>query len=139
MSILNVNQIQPVGSGQTITISASDITASSATITASSVTGNLTGNVTGNLTGNVTGNLTGNVTGNVTSSSTSTFSSGLNVTGGAVGIGTDSPVSGVKLHLQDTSACRIQLSTDNTGHTSSDGARLMIDSSNNLEILQRES
>ena len=46
---------------------------------------------TGNLTGNVTGNLTGNVTGNVTSSSTSTFSSGLNVTGGSVGIGTDNP------------------------------------------------
>jgi len=61
MSILNVNQIQPVGSGQTITISASDITASSATITASSVTANLTGNVTGNVTGVVTsssGNLT---------------------------------------------------------------------------------
>ena len=38
MSILNVNQIQPVGSGQTITISASDITASSATITASKIT-----------------------------------------------------------------------------------------------------
>jgi len=57
---------------------------------------------------------------------------------GSVGIGTDSPVSGVKLHLQDTSACRIQLSTDSTGHTSSDGARLMIDSSNNFEILNRE-
>jgi hypothetical protein len=70
MSILNVNQIQPVGSGQTITISASDITASSATITASSVTATT-----------------------VTSSSTSTFSSGLNVTGGAVGIITDSPIA----------------------------------------------
>jgi len=74
MSILNVNQIQPVGSGQTITISASDITASSATITASSVTATT-----------------------VTSSSTSTFSSGLNVTGGNVGIGTDNP--GYKLDL----------------------------------------
>ena len=33
----------------------------------------------------------GNLTGNVTSSSTSTFSNGLNVTGGDVGIGTDNP------------------------------------------------
>jgi len=46
MSILNVNQIQPVGSGQTVTISAANIIASSSTITASSITatsGNLTG------------------------------------------------------------------------------------------------
>ena len=70
MSILNVNQIQPVGGGNTITVSASDVSASGATITASS--------------------FVGNVTGNVTSSSTSTFSSGLNVTGGNVGIGTNS-------------------------------------------------
>ena len=38
MSILNVNQIQPVGSGQTVTISAANITASSSAITAGSVT-----------------------------------------------------------------------------------------------------
>ena len=84
MSILNVNQIQPVGGGNTITVSASDISASGATITATSFVGPLTGAVTGN----VTGNLTGNVTGNVTSSSTSTFSSGINVTGGRILIGT---------------------------------------------------
>ena len=72
MSILNVNQIQPVGSGQTVTISATNIDTGSATVTA----------------GTFTGNLTGNVTGNVTSSSTSTFSNGLNVTGGTIGIGT---------------------------------------------------
>ena len=84
MSILNVNQIQPVGGGNTITVSASDISASGATITATSFVGPLTGAVTGN----VTGNLTGNVTGNVTSSSTSTFSSGINVTGGRVLVGT---------------------------------------------------
>jgi len=71
MSILNVNQIQPVGSGQTITVSATNVDAGSATVTA--------------------GTFTGNLTGNVTSSSTSTFSSGLNVTGGDVGIGTDNP------------------------------------------------
>ena len=96
MSILNVNQIQPVGGGNTITVTASDVSASGATITATSfvgpltgaVTGNVTGNLTGAVTGNVTGNLTGNVTGNVTSSSTSTFSSGINVTGGRVLVGT---------------------------------------------------
>ena len=90
MSILNVNQIQPVGGGNTITVNASDVSAAGATITASSfvgaisgnttgdvtgnVTGNLTGNVTGNLTGNVTGNLTGNVTGNADTATTSTTS-----------------------------------------------------------------
>ena len=80
MSILNVNQIQPVGGGNTITVSASDISASGATITATSFVGPLTGAVTGNVTGNLTGN--------VTSSSTSTFSSGINVTGGRVLVGT---------------------------------------------------
>ena len=45
MSILNVNQIQPVGSGQTITVSATDITASSSTISANSFSGNVTGNI----------------------------------------------------------------------------------------------
>jgi len=50
MSILNVNQIQPVGSGQTVTISAANITASSSTITASSFVGGVTV-TSGNLTG----------------------------------------------------------------------------------------
>ena len=45
MSILNVNQIQPVGSGQTVTISAANITASSSTISASSFVGPLTGDI----------------------------------------------------------------------------------------------
>ena len=85
MSILNVNQIQPVGGGNTITVTASDVSASGATITASSFVGNITGNITGN------------VTGNVTSSSTSEFSSGLNVTGGSVGIGTDNPISNLQV------------------------------------------
>ena len=82
MSILNVNQIQPVGGGNTITVTASDVSASGATITATSFVGSLTGNVTGN----------------VTSSSTSTFSSGINVTGGSVGIGTDNPSQLLHLH-----------------------------------------
>ena len=54
MSILNVNQIQPVGSGQTVTISATNINTGSATVTAGTFTGNLTGNVTGNVSGIVT-------------------------------------------------------------------------------------
>ena len=41
MSILNVNQIQPVGSGQTVTISATNISAGSATVTAGTFSGNL--------------------------------------------------------------------------------------------------
>ena len=46
MSIVNVNQIQPVGSGQTVTINAANISAGSATVTAGSFVGNLSGNIT---------------------------------------------------------------------------------------------
>lgn len=60
MSILNVNRIQPVGSGQTVTINAANISAGSATLTAGTFSGNLSGNVTGNLTGSV--NLTTGIT-----------------------------------------------------------------------------
>jgi hypothetical protein len=52
MSILNVNTIQPVGSGQTITVSAANISASSTVVTASSFVGNVTGTV--NSTGIIT-------------------------------------------------------------------------------------
>lgn len=47
MSILNVNRIQPVGSGQTVTINAANISAGSATVTAGTFSGNLSGNVSG--------------------------------------------------------------------------------------------
>ena len=46
MSILNVNEIQPVGSGNTITVSATDISASSSALNVSNITatsGNLSG------------------------------------------------------------------------------------------------
>jgi hypothetical protein len=78
MSILNVNQIQPVGGGNTITVSASDVSAPGVTITASSFVGTATtaqgligtpditirniqsGIVTATtFSGSVTGNLTG--------------------------------------------------------------------------------
>ena len=42
MSILNVNRIQPVGSGQTVTINAANISAGSATVTAGTFSGNVT-------------------------------------------------------------------------------------------------
>lgn len=42
MSILNVNRIQPVGSGQTVTINAANISAGSATLTAGTFSGNVT-------------------------------------------------------------------------------------------------
>ena len=54
MGILNVNQIQPVGGGNTITVSASDVSASGATITASSFVGPISGNTTGDVTGTAT-------------------------------------------------------------------------------------
>jgi len=50
MGILNVNQIQPVGSGQTVTISATNISAGSATVTAGTFSGGVavtSGNLTG--------------------------------------------------------------------------------------------
>jgi len=50
MSILNVNQIQPVGSGQTITVSATNIDTGSATVTAGTFSGGVTA-TSGNLTG----------------------------------------------------------------------------------------
>jgi hypothetical protein len=62
MSILNVNQIQPVGSGQTITISATNIDTGSATVTAGTFSGGVTvtsGNLTG-ITSVSTSNLTVN-------------------------------------------------------------------------------
>ena len=43
MSILNVDKIQPIGGGSTITVDATDIQATSATITASSFVGSITG------------------------------------------------------------------------------------------------
>ena len=77
MSILNVNQIQPVGGGNTITVNASDVSASGVTITASSFVGPVTGNVTGNLTGNVTGNISGGTV----AGSTGTFTNEINTAG----------------------------------------------------------
>ena len=66
MSILNVNQIQPVGSGQTVTITAADISASSSTITANTFTGNLTGNLTGNVNSTGVSTFSNIVVGNAT-------------------------------------------------------------------------
>tara|TARA_Y100001968_G_scaffold170696_1_gene156162 strand:+ start:2197 stop:4257 length:2061 start_codon:yes stop_codon:yes gene_type:complete len=58
---------------------------------------------------------------------------------GDVGIGTNSPASGADLHLHaESTAVRMQFTNSNTGVSDSDGVRLMIDSSNNFEILQRE-
>ena len=68
----------------------------------------------------------------------STVGSGIAYTTFSVGIGTTNPASGSKLHLHDSTACRLQLTTDNTGQGTDDGVRLMIDNSDNFEILQRE-
>ncbi len=57
MSILNVNKINPVGGGSTITIAG--IASVTSSVTAPSFVGAVTGNVTGNVTGDATG-LSGN-------------------------------------------------------------------------------
>ena len=57
---------------------------------------------------------------------------------GDVGIGTSAPASGADLHLHaESTAVRMQFTNSNTGVSDSDGVRLMIDSSNNFEILNR--
>jgi hypothetical protein len=54
MSILNVNQIQPVGSGQTVTISAANVAISTITVTTANISGGTISNVdSGVFTGNV--------------------------------------------------------------------------------------
>ena len=70
MSILNVNQIQPVGGGQTITVSAADVTASSTHLTVDRLTAT-TANISGG-----SANFTGNV-GVHTNSTTSTNLTGV--------------------------------------------------------------
>ena len=104
MSILNVNTIQPVGSGQTITVSAANISASSTVVTASSFVGNVTGTV----------NSTGVIT------ATSFSGSGANLTGIAAttNVRTDSlVVSGITtVAAGSTSAPSISPTWDsNTG------------------------
>ena len=104
MSILNVNTIQPVGSGQTITVSAANISASSTVVTASSFVGNVTGTV----------NSTGVIT------ATSFSGSGANLTGIAAttNVRTDSlVVSGITtVAAGSTSAPSISPTGDsNTG------------------------
>ena len=69
MSILNVNKINPVGGGSTITIAG--IASVTSSVTAPSFVGDVTGNVTGNVTGDATG-LSGNPSINTTGIVTAT-------------------------------------------------------------------
>ena len=69
MSILNVNKINPVGGGSTITIAG--IASVTSTVTSPSFVGAVTGNVTGNVTGDATG-LSGNPSINTTGIVTAT-------------------------------------------------------------------
>ena len=88
MSILNVNKINPVGGGSTITIAG--IASVTSSVTAPSFVGAVTGNVTGNVTGDATG-LSGNPsinTSGIITASSSTVSSG-NVVIGTAGKGVD--------------------------------------------------
>ena len=87
MSILNVNKINPVGGGSTITIAG--IASVTSSVTAPSFVGDVTGNVTGNAdtASGLSGNPSINTTGIITASS-STVSSG-NVVIGTAGKGID--------------------------------------------------
>ena len=87
MSILNVNKINPVGGGSTITIAG--IASVTSSVTAPSFVGAVTGNVTGNAdtASGLSGNPSINTTGIITASS-STVSSG-NVVIGTAGKGID--------------------------------------------------
>ena len=69
MSILNVNKINPVGGGSTITIAG--IASVTSSVTSPSFVGDVTGNVTGNVTGDATG-LSGNPSINTTGIVTAT-------------------------------------------------------------------
>ena len=93
MSILNVNKINPVGGGSTITItgiaSVTNNISVGNSVTAGSFVGPIEGAVTGNVTGNLTGNVTGNLTGTATGINTSLINVGLtSITAHSVGIGT---------------------------------------------------
>ena len=55
MSILNVDKIQPIGGGSTITVDATDIQASTGTITASTFSGDVSATGIGVTSLNITG------------------------------------------------------------------------------------
>ena len=135
MSILNVNQIQPVGSGQTITISASDITASSATITASKITAS-------------SGDFTVGTGSSVYSPATNTLALGTNsaervriTSDGDVGIGDNAPNNNygtnLSIHSTATDGARLKLSDGSTGKGNLDGLDI-ISTGSQAYFIQRE-
>ena len=88
MSILNVNTIQPVGSAQTVTVSATDLKICSTTLSSGGsgvFVGNLTGNVTGNLTGNINSTGVSTVTTLRVSSNTISIPTGHKIVGTDIG------------------------------------------------------
>jgi hypothetical protein len=88
MSILNVNTIQPVGSAQTVTVSATDLKIGTTTLSSGGsgvFVGNLTGNVTGNLTGNINSTGVSTVTTLRGSSNTISIPTGHKIVGTDIG------------------------------------------------------
>ena len=110
MSILNVNQLQPVGGGNTITVGSSNIDYSG------SITGNIS--VDGNLT--VTGVVSNEDVTNIDSVGVITARSGLQVTGGSIGIGTDNPSAPLHLSGADASNAKIKIEDNNNGFAASE-------------------
>ena len=94
MSILNVNKINPVGGGSTITIAGIASITNSVSVASSVTAGSFVGPIEGNVTGNVSGNadtasgLSGNPSINTTGiiTATSFSGSGANLTGISAGI-----------------------------------------------------
>jgi len=87
MSILNVDKIQPIGSGSTVTVNATDTiltNAQAGVITATTFSGNLTGTINTAAQGNITslGTLSGLVIDNNANTSMSSGSAGQLVVGG---------------------------------------------------------
>ena len=118
MSILNVNQLQPVGGGNTITVGSSNIDYSG------SITGNIS--VDGNLT--VTGVVSNEDVTNIDSVGVVTARSGVNITGG------DLTLPDAIIHTGDTNT-RIRFPASDTFTVETAGnERLRITSSGNVGI-----
>ena len=152
MSILNVDKIQPIGGGSTITVDATDIQASTGTIRASTFSGdvsatgigvtslNVTGVTTsttfvGALTGNVTGNATGlsgtpNISAGTIAGSTGTFSGAISGTTGT--FTGDVDIADTIVHTGDTNTKIRFPSADNISFEVAGTERLRIDDSDGV-------
>jgi hypothetical protein len=125
MSILNVNQIQPVGGGNTITVSASDVSAPGVTITASSFVGTAT--IAQGLIGTPDITVRNIQSGIVTAT---TFSG--NVTGGSATFAGDVSIADKIVHTSDTNTALRFPAADTFTVETAGSERLRVDSSGRM-------